>query len=67
MTDDERTLTPTFQQHYCMPFCKAPCDIKGHMVWHHEEVVRYTPDEMAESERYWAEWRQTMREKGLLP
>ncbi|MFE9232032.1 hypothetical protein [Cellulosimicrobium funkei] len=50
-----------------MPFCKSPCDIKGHMIWHHEEPVRYTPEELAERDRTWAEWREEMRSKGVLP
>lgn len=65
--DDERTLTPTFHKHWCMPYCADGCDIKGTLTWHHEEPVRYTAVEIAENDRLRDEMIADWKKRGLLP
>lgn len=55
---DTRTLPLSYvSRHWCTFGCaKNGCDIKETRVWHHEEHIRYTPEEMAESARAAQEW-----------
>lgn len=55
---DTRTIPLSYvSKHWCHFGCaERGCNIKETRVWHHEEHIRYTPEEQEASARAAQEW-----------